>query len=395
MTLFKNQTPFFVVTSIVSFIGYGVVVGLLFLGVSNVTHAKKLIKLPQIEAESYLLIDFNSQRVLASKKTEERVEPASITKLMTAYILYRELEKGNIGTKDKVLISEKAYRMKGSRMFVEVGRKVPLERLMNGLIIQSGNDAAVALAEHVSGTEAAFVEKMNAAAAQLGLSNTHFENATGWPDEDHYSTASDIAKLARVVISRYPKHYELYKVKEYGYNGIQQYNRNKLLWLDPSVDGVKTGHTETAGFCLVASADRNGMRLISVVLGAKNIKQRSDASQQLLEYGYRNFETHKLYKGGGVLENVKIWKGAREHMPIGFIEDFYITIPRNSFKRLNGSVQYQSDVDAPIHRGDEVGKVIITDGDDVVIEAPLVALNSVAHGGMWRRITDGVQKVFH
>jgi D-alanyl-D-alanine carboxypeptidase (penicillin-binding protein 5/6) len=371
------------------------VILLCLLSMMQTVQAKKLIKLPEIEAESYLLIDFHSQRVLASKKADERVEPASITKLMTAYVIYKELEKGNISNDDSVLISKKAYRMKGSRMFVEVGRKVPLKRLMSGLIIQSGNDAAIALAEHVSGTEAAFVERMNAEASKLKLDNTHFANATGWPNDDHYSTASDLAKLAHAVIATYPEHYKQYKVKEYGYNGIQQYNRNKLLWLDPTVDGVKTGHTESAGFCLVASAERNGMRLISVVLGAKNIKDRADASQQLLEYGYRNFETHKLYKGGGVLQKVQIWKGAEKMLPIGFIEDFYITVPKNSFERLQGNIEYQSDVDAPVHRGDQIGKVIIKDGDQIVLQSPLVALNNVASGSVWRKITDGVQKVFH
>ncbi len=352
-------------------------------------------KLPDINAESYLLMDFHSRRVLASKDADKRIEPASITKLMTAYIIYKELELGNIDTKDLVLISEKAWRMKGSRMFVEARKKVPLDRLLHGLIIQSGNDAAVALAEHISGTEASFVEKMNAEAQRMGLKDTHYTNVTGWPDEDHYTTANDIATLTRILISEYPQRYKLYKEKEYSYNGIKQYNRNKLLWLDPSVDGVKTGHTESAGFCLVASADRNGMRLISVVLGAKSVKERSDTSQQLLEYGYRNFETHKLYKGGGVLENVRIWKGATENMPIGFINDFYITVPKGSYERLKGKVQYQSDVDAPVYRGDEIGKIIIKDGDKVLVEAPLVALNSVAGGGLWRKMMDSMQKAFH
>ncbi len=357
--------------------------------------AESLLKLPEIDAESYLLIDFNSQRILASKNPSKKIEPASITKLMSAYIIYNELQRGNIDHKDLVMISEKAWRMKGSRMFVEARKKVPMERLINGLIIQSGNDAAIALAEHIAGTEAGFVEKMNTAASKLGMKDTHFVNATGWPAEDHYTTANDIATLTRVVISEYPEHYKLYKEREYSYNGIKQYNRNKLLWLDPTVDGVKTGHTESAGFCLVASANRNGMRLISIVLGAKTVKERSDASQQLLEFGYKNFETRKLYKGGGVLENVRIWKGASENMPIGFIDDFYITVPKGSYDRLSGVVQYQSDVDAPVHRGDEVGKVIIKDGDKVVIETSLVALNSVAGGGLWRKMSDGLQKVFH
>ena len=366
-----------------------------FLISMQISAATELPKLPEINARSYLLQDFHSHRILASKNADIRIEPASITKLMTAYVIYKELEQGKIDKKDLVFISEKAWRMKGSRMFVEAKKKVPLERLLHGLIIQSGNDAAVALAEHVAGTEASFVEKMNAEARRLGLNDTHYVNVTGWPAKDHFTTANDIAKLTRILITEYPEHYKLYKEKEYSYNGIKQYNRNKLLWLDPSVDGVKTGHTDTAGFCLVASANRNGMRLISVVLGAKSMKERADASQQLLEYGYRNFETHKLYKAGGVLENVRIWKGSAKNMPIGFINDFYITVPKGSYQRMKGKIQYPTDVDAPVYRGDKIGKVIINDGDEVVIEAPLAALNTVAGGGLWRKMTDSMQKVFH
>jgi len=379
-------------TTLIHKIFYAITLSFFVVGMA---HTAPLVKLPEIDAKSYLLIDFYSQKILASKNPDVRIEPASITKLMTAYVIYKELKKGNIDTKDLVLISEKAWRMEGSRMFVEANKKVPIERLISGLIIQSGNDAAIALSEHVSGTEASFVEKMNAEAANIGMKNSHFVNTTGWPAEDHYTTAEDIVKLTQRVISEFPEHYKLYKEREYAYNGIKQYNRNKLLWLDPTVDGVKTGHTESAGFCLVASANRNGMRLISVVLGAKSVKDRSDSSQQLLEFGYNNFETRKLYKGGGVLENVRIWKGSSDDMPIGFIEDFYITVQKGSFDRLKGSISYQSDVDAPVHRGDEMGKVVIKDGDHVVVESSLVALNSVAGGGLWRKMTDGIQKVFH
>lgn len=365
------------------------------IGIAYAQKVNILTKLPDIEAESYLLIDYHSQKVLASKQPAKRIEPASITKMMTAYIIYQELEKGNINPKDLVLISEKAWRMKGSRMFVEANKKVPFERLLSGLIVQSGNDASIALAEHTAGTEASFVEKMNVEAKRLGMKDTNFVNSTGWPAEDHYTTANDISILATALITDFPEHYKLYKEKEYSYNGIKQYNRNKLLWLDPTVDGVKTGHTESAGFCLVASADRNGMRLISVVLGAGSVKIRSDASQQLLEYGYNNFETHKLYNAGGALEEVRIWKGKEKNMPIGFIDDFYITVPKGSYSRLKGSVQYQSDVDAPVYRGDQIGKVVIKDGNKTIVEAPLAALNTVDGGGMWRTVTDGVQKVFH
>jgi D-alanyl-D-alanine carboxypeptidase (penicillin-binding protein 5/6) len=364
---------------------------------SNPSFAREVKSLKDInaKAKSYLLIDFNSGGELASKNPDERVEPASITKLMTAYVLYGELKKGNITKDDRVLISEKAWRMEGSRMFVEAGKKVPLKRLLNGLIIQSGNDAAIALAEHASGSEASFVDKMNAQAQLMGLENTHFANATGWPDKDHYTTARDISKLAQAVIRDFPEYYKLYKQKEFSYNGIKQYNRNKLLWLDPTVDGVKTGHTDSAGFCLVASAKREKMRIISVVLGTENEKDRADISQQLLEYGFRFFETHKLYEHGAVLSDVRVWKGDKETIPVGFVDDFYITVPKGSYDKLKGKMEIKSGVDAPIQRGDEIGKVIIEDGGDVKIEAPILALDSVRGGGFWRKMSDGVQKVFH
>lgn len=351
---------------------------------------------PEIAAKSYLLIDYHSQVVLASKDADKRIEPASITKLMTAYVLYQELEKGNISTSDVVLISEKAWRMKGSRMFVEANKKVPFSRLLNGLIIQSGNDAAVALAEHAYGTEASFVSRMNSEAKRLGMTNTHFTNATGWPDENHYSTATDLAKLTRAVISEYPDHYKEYKVKEYSYNGIKQYNRNKLLWLDPTVDGVKTGHTESAGYCLVSSAERNGMRLIAVVIGADSVKARSFASQQLLEYGYQFFETNKVYAANHALEEIRIWKGEKEKVAVGFVNDFYITVAKGSYSTLKGNISYESGIDAPVYRGDTVGKVVLKNAQDkVVLESPLEALETVTSGGIWRKVTDGVQKVFH
>ena len=324
-----------------------------------------------------------------------RVEPASITKLMTAYILYQELEKGNVAYTDRVLISEKAWRKQGSRMFVEAGKKVPFSRLLKGLIIQSGNDAAIALAEHAYGSESSFVNKMNAEAAKLGMKGTHFANVTGWPDEEHYSTANDLVLLTRKLIATYPKYYALYKEKEFSYNGIKQYNRNKLLWLDPTVDGVKTGHTESAGYCLVASAERKGMRLISVVLGTKSMRARADHTQQLLEYGYRRYETRLLYKAGASLEQIRIWKGEEESVDIGFIDDFYITIPKGSYANLKGTIQYESGLDAPVYRGDRLGHVVIKDGDKIVVKSPIVALKSVTTGGLWRKVTDGIQKVFH
>ncbi|MBE8233656.1 MAG: D-alanyl-D-alanine carboxypeptidase [Endozoicomonadaceae bacterium] len=368
----------------------------LFFSLAGWVYAERNISsLSKIEASSYLLIDYNSNVVLASKNPDMRVEPASITKLMTAYILYQELKKGNVRHEDRVLISEKAWRKQGSRMFIEAGKKVPFDRLLKGLIIQSGNDAAIALAEHAYGSESSFVNKMNEEAAKLGMKGTHFANVTGWPDEEHYSTANDLVLLTRKLIATYPKYYQSYKEKEFSYNGIKQYNRNKLLWLDPTVDGVKTGHTESAGYCLVASAERKGMRLVSVVLGTKSMRARTDHTQQLLEYGYRHYETRLLYKAGASLEQIRIWKGEEESVDIGFIDDFYITIPKGSYGSLKGTIQYESGLDAPVYRGDRLGHVVIKDGEKIVVKSPIVALKSVTTGGLWRKVTDGIQKVFH
>lgn len=350
---------------------------------------------PNLNANSYLLVDFHSGVELAAKNQDERIDPASITKLMTAYVIYNELKKGSITLQDKVLISEKAWKMEGSRMFVEAGKQVPLKRMLSGLIIQSGNDAAVALAEHIAGNEIAFVTRMNEQAKQMGLASTHFVNSTGWPAENHYTTARDIVTLTRAIIRDYPEHYKLHSVKEYSYNGIKQYNRNKLLWRDKTVDGVKTGHTESAGYCLVASSLRNEMRLISVVLGAKDEKTRADYSQELLEYGFRFFETHKLYDGGSVLADSRIWKGTQDTVPAGILEDFYVTVQKGHYKQLKGLMELDNSLDAPIKRGDVVGTAIIKDGDIIVNEVPLIALDAVDAGGFWSKVTDSVKKLFN
>ena len=350
---------------------------------------------PDLNAESYLLVDFHSGVELVAKNQDHRIEPASITKLMTAYVIYDELKKGNVSLDDKVLISEKAWKMEGSRMFVEAGKQVPLERMLSGLIVQSGNDAAVALAEHVAGNEIAFVARMNEQAQKLGLKSTHFTNATGWPAENHYTTARDIVKLTRAIIKEYPDHYKRYSVKEYSYNGIKQYNRNKLLWRDKTVDGVKTGHTQSAGYCLVASSKRNEMRLISVVLGAKDDKTRADYSQELLEYGFRFFETHKLYDGGSVLADTRIWKGTKDTVPAGVLEDFYVTVQKGHYTQLKGLMEINGSIDAPVKRGDILGSAIIKDGDTIVHEVPLVALDVVDAGGFWSKVTDSVKKLFN
>ena len=351
---------------------------------------------PDIDAKSYGLMECQSGEELAGLNPGMKVEPASITKLMTAYIMYQELDKGTIKLEDEVLVSEKAWKMEGSRMFIELGKKIQLEKLLRGMIIQSGNDAAMALVEHVAGSEEAFVQRMNDTAAKLGMKDTHYMNATGWPAQNHYTTARDIVKLAKALITQFPERYKLYSEKEFSYNNIKQQNRNKLLWRDPTVDGMKTGHTESAGFCLVASAKRDTMRLISVVLGTKGENERAETSQKLLEYGFRNFETHKLYDAGSVLSSVRVWKGSQSEVPAGITEDFYVSIARGRYDQLKGGMQLDKGVDAPIKRGDTLGKIIIKDQglDKVIKTAPLLALEDVEEGGWWSKIVDAVQKFF-
>jgi len=366
-----------------------------FLFLSTSALVADLPTAPNIDVSSFLLVDFHSGAELAAKNQDKRIEPASITKLMTAYVIYKELEKGNISLKDNILISEKAWKMEGSRMFVEAGKKVPLKRMLSGLIIQSGNDAAVAIAEHIAGSESAFVAKMNNQAKVMKLTNTRYTNVTGWPDKNHYTTARDIVTLTRALIKEYPEHYKLHSIKEYSYNGIKQYNRNKLLWRDKTVDGVKTGHTDSAGYCLVASSVRAEMRLISVVLGAKDEKVRADYSQELLEFGFRFFETHKLYDAGSVLAESRIWKGIKNTVPAGIIDDLYVTVQKGHYSKLKGLMELNNALDAPVKRGDFVGTVIIKDENIIVKEIPLLALDSVDAGGFWSKVTDSVKKLFN
>lgn len=351
---------------------------------------------PEIEAKSYVLVDFQSGEELAGINPGMRVEPASITKLMTAYLIHQALGKGTVKLEDEVLISERAWKMEGSRMFVELGKKVQFEKLLKGMIIQSGNDAAVALAEHVAGSEDAFVQRMNQTAVELGMKDTHYVNVTGWPAKEHYTTARDIVKLSSALIRDFPERYKLYAEKEFSYNNIKQQNRNRLLWRDPTVDGLKTGHTESAGYCLVASAKRDNMRLISVVLGTKSEEERANTSQRLLEYGFRTFETHKMFEAGAVMSKVRIWKGESTEVPAGIIGDLFVSITKGRYDQLKGGMQVDKGIDAPIKRGDTLGKIIITDQElgKVVKETPLLALEDVPEGGWWRGMLDGIQKLF-
>ncbi len=345
---------------------------------------------PGIAAESYILMDHDSGEVLAENAADERLPPASITKLMTSYVVSHELEAGNIKLEDEVLISENAWRMIGSRSFIEVNTKVPVEALLRGMIVQSGNDAAVALAEHIAGSEEVFAQMMNQYAQQLGMTNTNFMNSTGLPDPEHYTTARDIAILSSALIRDFPEHYEWYAEKEYTYNGITQHNRNKLLWRDNSVDGLKTGHTEEAGYCLSASAKRDGMRLIAVVLGTSSDNARAQEIQKLFNYGFRFFETHQLYAAGEKITDSKVWKGAAETVDLGLAQGFYVTVPRGQYKDLQAVSNLQQPMIAPIAAGAELGEVEVRLGEEIITTQKLVALNDVEKGSWWRRLIDSL-----
>ena len=356
--------------------------------------AKPIPDPPTFDATSYFLIDFDSGRVLAEKNPDEHMEPASITKLMTAYLVDKAIADGDIALDDMVTISEKAWRMKGSKMFVEVGKEVSVDELMKGLIIQSGNDASVALAEHIAGSESAFAGYMNHQAKVLGMTNTNYVNATGWPDENHYSSARDIAILTRAKIKDFPESYSYYKEREYTFNKIRQFNRNRLLWRDDSVDGVKTGHTEAAGYCLVASAERDEMRLISVVLGTASDKARTQSSQSLLNYGFRYFETHKLYRSDEVLKTAQIWYGDQEQVSMGVGKDIFITIPRGRYRDLDAAMEIDAEISAPVARGQGLGQVVIKLDDEVILEDAIVAMQAVNEGSLIDRAMDSIELMF-
>ncbi len=345
---------------------------------------------PELGANSYILMDFNSGRVLVEKSPDSPVEPASITKLMTSYVIFAELANGNIKLGDAVAISEKAWRTGGSRMFIEPGMEVTVEQLIKGMVIQSGNDASVALAEHLAGTEEAFAALMNLYAEQLGIPNSHFMNATGLPQEGHYTTARDVAVLSAALIADFPDYYRWYSEKEYSFNEIRQHNRNNLLWRDPAVDGLKTGHTQAAGYCLAASAKRDGMRLISVVLGSGSESSRVSESQSLLGYGFRYFETVQLYKAGQELAHGKVWKGAQDQITLGILDDLFVTIPRGRYNDLDAQVEMRPELIAPLAKDEQVGQISIRLEQEVIANRGLIVLESVAEAGFFGRTWDGI-----
>ncbi len=349
---------------------------------------------PKLAATGYLLVDYHSGRVIAESNADERLEPASLTKMMTAYVVMQELASGRIQMEDEVTISRKARYAIGSRMFVEQGSRVRVEALLKGLAIQSGTDASIALAEYVAGAEEGFVALMNQYAELLGMDATHFANATGLPHDDHYTSARDMARLASALLRDFPEHYSLYSEKEYTYNDIRQPNRNRLLWRDKRVDGIKTGHTEAAGFCLVASALQDEMRLISVVMGTRSEEARAVESQKLLNYGFRFYETHRLYAAAQPLKSMRIWKGEHEQLQLGLAEDLYVTVPRGQYQELKASLTVEQAVMAPARRGQRFGSVNVRLGGESVAEMPLVALQDVAEGGLFQKLSDSVLLLF-
>ncbi|MGF1529719.1 MAG: D-alanyl-D-alanine carboxypeptidase family protein [Candidatus Competibacterales bacterium] len=351
--------------------------------------------LPALPVDSYVLEDFHSGAVLAEAAADAPVEPASITKLMAAYVIYRQLAEGALSPQQQVLISEKAWRAEGSRMFIEVGTRVAVEDLIMGMVVQSGNDATIALAEHVAGSEAAFVALMNQWAERLGLTGSHFVNSTGLPHPEHYMTARDIARLVRAIIGEFPEHYSRYSVKAYSYNDIDQQNRNRLLWQDPTVDGVKTGHTSRAGYCLASSAERDGMRLIAVVLGAEDNASRFAVSRTLLNHGFRFYRTHKLYDAQQALTQLRLWKGQSSQLPLGLAAPLHVTIPRGRYPGLNAALEVADWVEAPVGVGDDLGRVVVTLDDETIADAPLLALEAVERSGFLWRMWDQLAMTFY
>ncbi len=355
--------------------------------ITNIIYAQSFVPdAPELDLKSYILIEPNTNTVIAEFNSDSEIEPASMTKIMTSYVVADQIANDLISLDDQVLISEKAWRMEGSKMFIEAGKKVSVSDLLKGIIIQSGNDASVAIAEYAGGTERGFVDLMNAYAGSLSMNNTIFKNSTGLPDENHFSSAKDLATLTSDFIKKFPDIYSLYKEKQSTFNNIKQLNRNKLLWRDDSSDGVKTGHTEAAGYCLVGSAKRGDMRLITVVAGSDSDNNRFLASQRLLEYGFRFFATQKVLIANQEYKNINIWGGLEKSLSLGVLEDISITLPRTSFKDLTVNYNYINNIQAPIEIGQTIGTLEIVSNDEIVFSTELVALQSIKSKGFFGRL---------
>ncbi len=349
---------------------------------------------PQLAAKSWVLMDAASGSILVDHQGTMRLPPASLTKLMTSHVAALELQRGKVKENDLVTISEKAWRMGGSKMFVHVGDQIAVKDLLRGVIVQSGNDASIALAEHIAGSEDTFAAMMNQEAKRLGLADTHFVNATGWPAEGHYSSALDMAKLARAIVIEDPEHYAMYAEKEFVWSGIKQPNRNLLLWRDPTVDGLKTGHTEEAGYCLVASARRDGQRLIAAVFGTGSEDARATETATLLGYGFRFFENKTFHERGEVVTEVPLWKGAARSVKAGVSADLAVSVARGTIGTLSTRLVLEPALIAPVKQGQVIGKVEIRQGDKVLNRADVIAMESVEEGGFFRRVWDSIRLFF-
>ena len=361
---------------------------------SSLSHAVEWVpKAPGLTARNYVLMDFHSNKVLAEKNADQKIDPASITKLMTAYIVYQAIEDDLIGIEDQVTISKTAGRLGGSKMFIEVDSLVSVHDLLSGVVVQSGNDASVALAEHVAGSEEVFADMMNKKAQELGLSESHFTNSTGLSDDNHYMSARDIAILSQALIRDYPEHYAMYAEPDYTYNDIRQPNRNLLLWRNMNVDGLKTGYTKKAGYCVAASSQQDGMRLIAVIMGSGRQK-RFDEASQLLRYGYRFYKTSKLFDKQKALTEVRVWGGNRRQLELGVPADIYVTLPRSKNAGIKTELMIYEDIIAPVNQGQELGSVAVSFNGETIKKSTLVSLHQIAEGSLWSRISDSIIHLF-
>ena len=361
---------------------------------SSLSHAVEWVpKAPGLTARNYILMDFHSNKVLAEKNADQKIDPASITKLMTAYIVYQAIENGLIDIDDQVRISKTAGRLGGSKMFIEVGSLVSIHDLLSGVVVQSGNDASVALAEHVAGSEEVFADMMNKKAQELGLSESRFTNSTGLSEENHYMSARDIAILSQALIRDYPEHYAMYAEPDYTYNKIRQPNRNLLLWRNMNVDGLKTGYTKKAGYCVVASSQQDDMRLIAVIMGSGRQKRFNEAGQ-LLRYGYRFYKTSKLFDRQKALTEVRVWGGNQQHLKLGVPADIYVTLPRSKNAGIKTELMIYEDIIAPINQGQELGSVAVSFNGETIKKSTLISLYHIAEGSLWSRISDSIIHLF-
>ena len=349
---------------------------------------------PQIKATSYILLDAQTNKVIVEYEADERNPPASLTKIMTTYLVEQMIQRGVVERSEQVPVSIKAWKAEGSKMFIREGTEVDLMDLLRGVVIQSGNDASIALAEFVAGDEASFAQMMNEQAEKLGMLNSNFLNSTGLPDEGHYSSARDMALLTKDMIKRFPEHYQLYSERSFKFNNIEQPNRNRLLRYDRSVDGVKTGYTKAAGYCLVASAERNGMRLISVVMGAENDDSRVRESQKLLTYGFRNFETSTIYEESEIVKSAPLFYGVEEVISLGVSQNVSVTIPRGSYEKLEAQIKVPKIIEAPVRKGDVLGELLLMMDEETIYKTSVISLENYEQAGLFSRFSDYLELIF-